>query len=92
MRDLVGHSLSTPTHLQDWNDFGGRITNYPNPHILRRVFHIRPQFVQLDVNQIQFEHESFVQLFAQHPASAQPGANRDFSRTEHFFKGRGIYP
>ena len=90
MYDLVGHFLSAPTHLDDWDDFGSDIAGRPDPHILCRVLHIRPEFVQLDMDQIQFEHEAFVQLLALHPAAAQPGANRDLAYAEHLFQGRGF--
>ena len=57
MHDFIGHFLSTSTYLDDRDDLGGRITYHPDPHILVGAFHVGPQFVQLDMDQLQFVHE-----------------------------------
>jgi putative DNA primase/helicase len=69
MNDGVGHSLAARAELEHRHNFGLGIAGGPHPDLLSGLFDLRPQFIELDMRQLQ-PGEKLVMEFASVVAAA----------------------
>lgn len=91
MDNRIGHVLRAWSELNDGNGFGFGITGRPYPDILLGLPDVGPQFIQLDVHEIEIGEEALVQFAALLTAAAQPGTEGRFTHMDSFFDGRSVY-
>ena len=88
----ISHGLCSPAKLDHRHQFGRRVADCPDPHILLAISDTGPKFIQLNVFRLETDHKAIVEFLSMFAAACQPGADGTLADLAEILDGGDVYP
>lgn len=88
----ISHRLCPPAKLDYRHQFGRRVADRPDPHILLTVSDTRPKFIQLNVFWFETRYKSIMEFLSMFAAASEPVANGALADLDEILNGGDVDP